>query len=461
MMFEHALETFMAGRKAFRRESLFSQEMTSVYTALGDFESAVLECFVTVKNHGGAVPWATNRIELMLDEGAERSDIRDMMAAAADREDATVDELGLAGSVFLVLGLPDRALETFLRADDVAGGEGYQLFEYATILQDEGLAAEAREAFLMVAERHQGTATAARAGAAAAHILAVGGDPAGAVLEFRAVADAFPRSSPGAQALFEAARVELDLLGEPDAALSTIAELRRRFGDRVRSMDDEATMIEVDAFMKMGQLDGAYERSATLVREGVRDEVRESAMFTLGFVSFLMHDHEKAVEEFRALVEENTAGVLVNDALRLMLVMANAEEAGDLSPVYLLADAHAARIRGDEESSREMLETLSGKRTGDAVETEALLLLGTAAMEDGELDRAMDYYDRIITGTEAITARAEAMMRKGDILSTRMGRNREAMDQYLAVLEGLPPNILSGEARRKLDVLRRAERIEQ
>ncbi len=456
-MFEQSLETFMSGRDAFRSGSLFSQELTSAHIALGDFDSAIDECVITVNNHGGAVSWATNRIELMLDEGAEQGDVRAKMATIAAADGATVGELGLAGSVYLVLDLPKRALRTFLRADEVAGGHGSELLEYAMILGDEGFSARAREAYLMVVERHPGTASAARAGTAAARILAEMGDPAGAVLELRSVARAFEGSSRGAQALFEAAKVELDVLKDPGAALATVAELRERFGDRALRMNDEAILIEVDAYMKQGRLDEAHERSTGLTREGVPDDIRESAMFALGFISFLKHDHTRAVEEFRAMVEEDAAGVLVNDALRLMLVIANADEAGDDEPVNLLADAHAARIRGDDESSRELLELLSNKHTGEAVEAEALLLLGAAATAADEPRRAISYYERIVKGTEAITARAEAMMRTGDLLSVKMGRTSEAMDVYLAILEDLPPNILSGEARRKLDGLRRQE----
>ena len=459
-MYEQALETFMTGRDAFRSESLFSQELTSVYTALGDFDAAIDECFVTVNHHGGAVSWATNRIELMLEEGAERGKVRSKMATTAGEEDATVEELGLAGSVYLVLGLPERALETFLRADDVAGGQGSELLEYAAILKDEGLEGQAREAYLMVVERHPGTSSAARAGTAAAGILAEEGDAAGAVVELRSVADAFDGSSRGAQALFEAARVELDVLKDPSAALATVAELRERFGERARGMNDEATLIEVDAYMKQGRLNEAYERSAELTRDDASDEIRESAMFALGFISFLKHDHTRALEEFKVMVEADAAGTLVNDALRLMLVIANAQEAADVAPVNLLADAHAARIRGDDESSRELLETVSEKRTGAPVETEALLLLGAAATVADEPWQAIAYYDRVIEESEGITARAEAMMRMGDILFGKMGRRREAMDQYLAILEDLPPNILSGEARRKLDRLRRGEGVE-
>ncbi|MFH1864849.1 MAG: hypothetical protein ABIK85_03105 [Candidatus Eisenbacteria bacterium] len=360
-MYEQALETYLTGRAAFRSESLFSQELTQIHTALGDFDSAIDECLITVNHHGGAVSWATNSIELMLEEGAERGDVRAKMAAVAEKRDATAAELGLAGSVFLVLDLPERALAAFLRADQVSGGQGTELLEFATILRDDGRKDEARDAYLLVVQRHPGTSSAAQAGTAAARLLAEAGDPAGAVAELRRVADSFEGSARGAQSLFEAAQVELDVLGDPEAALATIAELRDRFGERVRRLSDEATLIEVNAYMKQGRFEDAYERSAVLNRDDAPDDIRESAMFARGFASFLMHDHEKAIEEFRAMVEANAASVLVNDALRLILVIANAQEAGDVEPVNILADARAAEIAGDDESSRQLLLELADR----------------------------------------------------------------------------------------------------
>ncbi len=460
-MYEQALETFLAGRAAFRSEALFSQELTQVHTGLGDFDSAMDECLLTVDQHGGAVSWATNRIELMLEEGAGRDAVREKMAKVAESRDATAAELGLAGSVFLVLDLPERALAAFLRADEISGGQGVELLEYATILQDDGRLEEARDAYMMVAERHPRTSSAAQAGTAAARLLAEAGDPAGAVTELRRVADSFEGSTRGAQALFEAAKVELDVIRDPDAALATVAEMRDRFGERALRLNDDATLLEVDAYMKQGRLGEAYERSAELNRDDAPDNIRESAMFARGFISFLMHDHERALTEFRAMVEANPASVLVNDALRFMLVVATAQEAGDVEPVDMLADAHAARIAGDDGSSRRLLLELAGRNDGEGVTTEALLLLGAAAAEAGEPGVAIEQYDRVIGSSEGVTARAEAMMRKADILRSKLGRPDEAADQYLAILEELPANTLSGEARRKLDRLRRGEGVEE
>jgi tetratricopeptide (TPR) repeat protein len=458
-MFEQALETFTAGRKAFHKDSLFSQELVAVLIALGDFGSAMDECLVTVDTHGGAVQWATNQVELMLDQGASRGLILDRIDEVADDSDSTVDELGLAGSVYLVLGQPDRALEAFLNADDRGGGRGEQLMEYAAILRDQGLQKQARSAYLMVTERHPGESAAARAGIAAARLLVDAGDPEGAVDELRAVADAFGTSNKGAEALYRAARVELDDLHDAEAALATVSEMRSRFGERARRYEHDAVLIEVDAYMMEGRFDEAHERAGALTGEDTEPELRERAEFARGFSSFLEHDYDRATSEFKSMIEADAAGELVNDGLRLMLAIAQAKDAGVTEPVDLLADAQAARLTGDRERARDLLESVAEARTGEAVQAEALLLLGSDEAASGHYGRAIEYYDRIIRGIEAITPRAEAMMRKADILSQR-GDRSGAMEQYLALIEELPDSILTGEARRKLDRLRRGVEVE-
>ncbi|MBN2566046.1 MAG: tetratricopeptide repeat protein [Candidatus Eisenbacteria bacterium] len=457
-MYEQALDTFLTGRAAFRSRSIFSQELAHVYSMMGDFGHAIDECVVTVEGHGGAVPWAANMVEMMMSQGAARREIGNKVDEILKADDVTPEALSFAGSVFLVIEIPERALAAFLRADELAGGHGDELLEYGTMLRDQGLSEEAREAYLMVVERHPGTASAARAGIAAAGILAMTGRPSEAVAELRAVADAFDASSIGAQAMFECARIELDDLNLPEDALATVGELRRRFGPRVNRMSDDATMIEVDANVRLGRYDEAYDLSEQLTGENTRSDIRERAMFSRGFVLFLKHDAGAAMEKFREMVEGDASGDLVNDALRLMLVIALAQEAENMAPVETLADAHAARIAGDAPASRALLEEVAGESVNAALEAEALLLLGELAADDGDLERAIGYYDRIILGTEGMTARAEAMMRKGDLLADGLDRKAEALDAYGAILE-LPLNPLSGEARRKIDSLRRGEGV--
>ena len=83
------------------------------------------------------------------------------------------------------------------------------------------------------------------------------------------------------------------------------------------------------------------------------------------------------------------------------------------------------------------------------------MLRGGLAEVAGDLEAALAIYGRIASGVEAIAVRAEAMMRRGRILKEMSGRGGEAIAQFQAVLDDLPPNWLSGEARREIERVRR------
>ena len=453
-MFEQALDTFTRGREAFRSDTLFSQELAQVYTLVGDYDSALDECAGSVRGRRGAVAWATNRVEFMLESGASRGEVTDYLDRLAESDGVAPEVLNFAGSSYLVLDRPDRALSAFVRADELSGGTGNELLEYGEILKDHGLPDKAREAFMLVKTRHEGSGSAAKAGIAAALILEERGEPLPAVNELKAVADEFDRASVGAQALFEAARIELHRLNDPESTLETVRELESRFGERARMLEQEALLLEIRAHMALSHLEQAYDLTNSLLRRDLRAEVREGAMFSLGYISFLMGDNRRAISEFRTMVQAHPSGSLVNDALRLMLVIAEAEESQSPEPLRLLAEAHVASLAGDDRSALASLEALAGGYPATGAAVEALMMTGKMEEREGDTARALETYAELAAEPHAITPRAEAMMRRGDILASS-GRAQEAVAEYKRILEELPPNALAGEARRKIEKLGR------
>jgi tetratricopeptide (TPR) repeat protein len=457
-MYEEAVETFRKAREVFGDPILFSQELTQIYTALSDYDGALRECVATVDEHPGMAAWATNWVELMLEQGADKRAIKRRMDAIAESD--SPGALSFAGSVYLILDRPDEALAVFLRADELAGGDGSMLIDYAMILRDDGLGPQAREAFRMVEERYPGTTSAATAGIESARILVAEGDPRGAIEKLKEVGAAFAGEPVGGEALLEAARIELEDLGDPEAALATTAELSSGFPQRVRRIEHEVSLLDAEAYLALGQFAQARERAESVAEEREKGEIRERALFLVGYASFLALDVDRALNELRTMVEDETSGKLANDALRLMLAIAEAKETQDLGPITLFAHAKAARLAGDTRTALQLLSDLASTYPASGVAVEGLLLRGEIMEDQGDYRNALEVYDELIGATERIPARAEAMMRRGDILSERLGRADDALDAYSAILEQLPPNYLSGEARRKLDRLRRGERIE-
>ncbi len=310
---------------------------------------------------------------------------------------------------------------------------------------------EARRAYLMVAERGHGSPNAVTAGTEAARIRAASGDPAGGVAELKVVAAAAEGTPAGGQAALEAARIELHVLRDPAAALETLA--RSSASRRGRLARNEAELLSVEAELALGNLDAARARAGALLDGGATEGAREQALYDIGYVAFLSLDVRAAIESFRTLVEENASGWLVNDALRLMLVASDADESGDAEPLRLLATACGRAIRWDHAGARADLGELAAAHAGTSAATEGLLLLGRLAEADGDVELALATYADVVTGTTSLAARAHATMRTGDILEDA-GRVDEALAAYKRLLEDLPPNFLSGEARRKIERIR-------
>ncbi len=459
-MYEQAVETFLEARTVFGDHALFSQELAQIHTALGDYEAAIDECLITVEEHAGMAAWATNRVELMLEEGADDRDVERRVDGIAESESSGAGVLSFAGSVYLILDRPGEALDVFLRADELSGEDGSALINYGMILRDEGLGPQAREAFRMIEERYPRTNNAAIAGIEAARILVAEGDPEGAVQELKGVGAAFPSQPVSGEALLEAARIELRDLGDPVGALATIGELSSGLPRRVRRIEHEVVLLEADAYLALGRFGDAHERAESVAGDREKGEIHERALFTAGYASFLALDIDRALDELRTMVEEETSGKLANDALRLMLAIAEAKEAQDLGAITLFSGAHAAKLAGDARAAARLLVELSSGYPTTGMAVEGLMLRGALAEDEGDYREALEIYEATIHGTERIPARAEAMMRRGDILHDQMGRADDALDAYASILEDLPPNYLSGEARRKIDRIRRGERME-
>jgi tetratricopeptide (TPR) repeat protein len=450
-MYEQAVATYGAGRQRLATPSLFGQELAQAYTALGRFDDAISECLLMLGDHPGLSQWAVNNVELMLEQGAPRDRIEKRMAEIAKADDASPATLAFAGSTLLALGRYDDALEAYVRADDLSEEKGAALLEIAGILADEGMTKEARRAYLMVVDRSPASPHAATAGMEAARIRAASGDPAGGVAELKAVAGAAAALPTGGQAMIEAARIELRTLRDPAAALATLAQFSASL--RARRNKHEAELLAVEAEVALGRLDEARARAETLLADGAEGGVREKAMYDVAYVSFLTLDTRGALDGFRAMVEEDAAGSLVNEALRLMLVVSDADESGDTEPLRLLAAACAKSLRWDGAGARADLAELASAHAGTPAATEGLLLLAQIAENDGDTEGALATYASVSAGTTSLAARAHAMMRTGEILEAA-GRADEALAAYKDILEDLPANFLSGEARRKIERMR-------
>jgi len=454
-MFEHAIETYLEGRSRSGEQRVFSQELARLYVQTAQHDDAIAECLLAVGENPGMVQWAMNIVEGILDTTGDDGMVKRWASTIAGRPDPLPQELSFAGSLYALVGMMDEALEAHAISDERGGRRGMELLEYARLVRDRGMPAEASRALELVRERHPTGAAAAAAGRERAGILVELGDAKGAVEELKRLAATFGNRPEGRSALIEAARVELAVLGDPASALLTLEPFEVDQERTARPTLHEAWMVEVDARIAMGDFDAAYTRAGEVIAGGAEKETLERALYARGFISFLRGENQTAIVELRDMVEQHVGSRLANDALRLMLVISDAQESGDAEQATLYASALRAEATGDVEAAMEILDEVAGRYVGMTVSSEALLRLAALVREHGRVHDALDVYDRAFVESESIVVRAEARLRRGLILKTMRGREDEAADEFEALLDELPPNHLSGQARRELEALRR------
>ncbi len=459
-MLEQAVQTFLDGRQVLGRPDLFAEDMVRAYAELGDYDNAIDECVTVVAQHSGVVQWAVNRVEMMLDGGAPRRDIERKMDALARSETATPSVMSYVGSVYMVLDRPKRALSAFLKADGIMPNDGQKLLESAAILDDAGYIDEARDAYRMVQERHPDTASAASAGVELGRGLARDGKLDDALKVLRETGERYKQLSEGGEALLTAAELQLRMLHSPGDALKTIDGLLDEQRSRGKRLEEEAKLTRIDALMALGRFEDAHSAATDLLTRRLNESLEQKAVYALGFSSFLAGERRRALDELRSMIKADPSGSLVNDALRIMLVIAEAEESSNAAPATALAAGYYAQLRGDYGEASNKLDEVLRIDGGGAAATEALLLLGAIEQQNGDYDAALSTYARASDETSSMSAQAEALMRSGDILADSLGRPDDAVEKYTRILEDLPTNALTGEARRKIDAIRKGRSLE-
>ncbi|MBD3348075.1 MAG: tetratricopeptide repeat protein, partial [Candidatus Eisenbacteria bacterium] len=310
-MNEQAVETYLEARRVFDVPVLFAEDLVRAYTDLGEYESAIDECVVAVGEHSGIIQWAVNRVEMMLEEGADRRSVERKIDEVASSGSAVPSVLSFAGSAYIALGSPEKAVRAFLLADERAPDQGRQLLEHAMILRSAGLEDEAREAYVTVEERHPGTMNAAMAGVELGIGLAEEGRVEEAIEALEETAGRYTQFSAGGEALLAVARLKLRELGEPTEAIATIDRLLSEERSRGKRLDEEASLLRLHALMGLSRFDEAHGKAEELLSGRLHDDVHEKVAYARAFSSFLAHERMRALDEFREMIEEDPAGSLV------------------------------------------------------------------------------------------------------------------------------------------------------
>jgi tetratricopeptide (TPR) repeat protein len=183
------------------------------------------------------------------------------------------------------------------------------------------------------------------------------------------------------------------------------------------------------------------------------DGTRERALFEEGRAAFYEGHAAEADSLFKQVPQQFPKGLHVNDALELSILV-NTNKGSDAS----LASYAAALLdlrRRDAAGAVTKLETLVAASDGEAIEDDALLLLGRAHREAGHPDRALAALKLAVGRAQVADLAAAARLLRAQILGNEKKDRAAALAEYEELLVSYPETLSADRAREQAGTLKR------
>jgi tetratricopeptide (TPR) repeat protein len=241
-------------------------------------------------------------------------------------------------------------------------------------------------------------------------------------------------------------------LGDPEAALkeADIAMAARHAGDERYA----AILLKADCFVALGRLDEGSE-TYDLVEIDWAPAYAQEAFFNLGEINLYEGDFEGAASYYNVTLRQFPDQPRANDAIdRLLLLKASTSGDADNPDLKEFAAATLLKRQGKTAEARLRFEQLAS-RAQEGIKVESLKSLSEAYIEEGAFDSAVRTYKLIGESLNTYFS-PSALEAIGDIYH-ELGRTDEAISAYENVILRFPESVSAGEARRKIELVRRGD----
>ena len=269
-----------------------------------------------------------------------------------------------------------------------------------------------------------------------------------AIALYHRIIDISPSANDKADALFQVGHVFSEHLNDCRTAIavydSVTTKYRRGFG-YINALRDIPL-----CYIRLGELPAAEQAYQRLAAQKLNDDINEEVLFHQGLIRFFEMDFDTAQAHFNKLVVDFPRGLYVNDALRILMTVTEAE--GNDTLLHDYSNAMYFQRQRNEDSARVRYEQL--------VEASSKALADISLLTLAEMDLARK-------DTTAALARVERLMKdfpesyyvpfgvkiKADLLIQKPTTYDEAVALYRQLLQAYPNFPESSEVRRILKLL--------
>jgi tetratricopeptide (TPR) repeat protein len=462
--FELAIATLKQARTQLATQTLFSDELSQLYGAVGNYTAGAQETLTFLRQTNN-INTAQGRIAAYLinAKGTEQSKAVMEQAATAEPNNFALQRV----YTWFLREIKDynAALEITRRIDDLLNAQGRELLIFAEKARQERFYDAALKGYGLVIDKGKRNPNALSAFYGYARTLESRSqegakgfseqDVAQIVERYRAVIADYPGTQFAAESQYRIARLMLDNANKPELAeqeFLRLLETYKQFPIAARGAVDVGKL-----YFRQNQTEKAAVMFRTTLQTFVRQKTEcDEAEFQLAELEYFAGRLDSAEQRFSRLAA-NTNADIANDALERLGIIELKKTPEGLQAITSFASAERAERQGNADEAIQAYTALAQgiKPTAPfAVLCEqALLKAGQIEASRKRYEAAQKLYEQLLTQFPEGTMGDYATMYHADTLAAQ-GKKDEAIQMYSQVLARFPRSTLLQEARLKIRKLR-------
>lgn len=353
-LFGKAINTYKSGRENLTSrngQTLFVDELSKLYIAIGDNKSALNET-LTMLQETGNLASVEARIYAMMQDDNSKKLIDETLEDYADKNSSNYLAMELYSWYQTNIGNHQKALEYTIKSDKISNSDGRLILTFATNSENSGNVEIALKAYQYIIDqgknnKYFSSAIYSYTRALEAKLMFEKHLDTDSVKEiikrYETMIEDFPKSSTAADAYLQIARLQKENLHQYKESENTLNELVKEIPGAKQSGEALIALAEID--ISRGDLKGADDYLETAkARYGRNDpNLIESVDYTLAMIQYYSGNLDSASVLFKKLSQINDNDI-ANDVLEKSSIIADKFKEEEKTKLFASAEYDLERL---------------------------------------------------------------------------------------------------------------------
>lgn len=461
-LYQKAIKTYEIGRDKIDNNGLtpFVDELSKLYIAVGNIESALKESLILLKENG-ALAAVEGRIYAMMQEESNFELIDKTLEEFVDNNSSNYMALELFSWYQTTIENHERALEYTIKADNVSNSGGRMVVTYAASAEQSGNTEASLTAYQYIIDQGKEnkffpTAIYSYTRALESKFLfnsSMTNKNANEVIErYRTIIKEFPNSTTAADAYIQIARLQKENLGEYKEAEETLYELVKDIPGAIQSGTAMAEIATIN--ISRGELKEANSLLSTArVRYGRNDKkLVEFIDYNLALIQYYSGNLDSA-ETLLGILSEVKDADIANDVLEKNSIVADKHKEEEKTKQFAFAEYDLVKL--DTAKAIEKFEIIINELSNYDTEIwqRSHLILSDIYLTKKNIEKSNIYLQEFIKNLPDGVHSDKALFKLGSN-KVEQSENEKAIEIFSRILIDFPNSIYLDRARLKIRELR-------